>query len=49
MDQKTAVVLKTAYSPNDYFYDRMVIRSDEEFLTNLTTLVETERENETRS
>ena len=49
VDQKTAVVLKTAYSPNDYFYDRMVIRSDEEFLTNLTTLVETERENETRS
>ncbi|MBT9775678.1 hypothetical protein GPL15_04015 [Clostridium sp. MCC353] len=40
VNDQTAVVLKQAESPEDYYYDRMVMREDPVFLSNLTVLVE---------
>ena len=40
INDQTAVVLKQAESPEDYYYDRMVLRDDPVFLSNLTVLVE---------
>lgn len=44
VDDRTAVVLKSSESPEDYYYDRMVLRDDAEFLSNLTALVQMKRE-----
>lgn len=38
---QTAVVLKHAESPEDYYYDRIVMRNDPVFLIDLTVLMET--------
>ena len=40
VDDRTAVVLKNAESPEDFYYDRMVMRNDPVFLSNLTVLME---------
>ena len=43
VDDRTSVVLMTAEMPGDCYYDRMVLRDDSEFLSNLAELTETKR------
>lgn len=40
INDQTAIVLKNALSPEDYYYDRMVMRKDPVFLSNLTALMQ---------
>lgn len=46
VNDRTRIVYKTPESPKDYYSDRLRLRDDETFLSNLTTLVETKKQEE---
>ncbi len=40
--QDTSVAVKTPEGTNDYYYDRMLVREDGNFLSDLVSLIERE-------
>lgn len=43
VDHRSSVVLMTSQTPGDFYYDRMMLREDPDFLTELIQLVKQER------
>lgn len=48
VNDRTRIVHKTPESPEDHYSDRLLLRDDKTFLSNLTALVETKKQEEKR-